>query len=321
MLRCCNTATLEFCDTDLATHMTGPSFNAYHDIQGIFRTPREPHAVAQLPAEIILLIDSGYSHTTVSPILNGRPIHPAVRRLDVGGKLMTNHLTRILSLRHYDMRNDTYIVNEIKEAACYVSLDFPADLEKTWKGTRGERRESYISGAGIAKDYVLPDFHTRSAGVVRDYDPTRASRAKKLAVGEASEDILTLRNERFVVPELLFHPSDVGLRQPGIADLILQSLQALPVGLWPALLANVVVVGGNSLFEGFVQRLQQEIVQRVPDDCIVRVARPAKPLTSTWQGGANLAKHEHMHSLAVTKQEYEEYGAAWLSRKFSGLET
>ncbi|RYP68775.1 hypothetical protein DL770_008385 [Monosporascus sp. CRB-9-2] len=301
----------------------GPSFNAYHDIQAIFRTPRDPDAVARLPAEIILLVDSGYSHTTVSPILNGRPIHPAVRRLDVGGKLMTNYLTRLLSLRHYDMRNDTYIVNEMKEAACYVSLDFAGDLEKSWKGTRGERRESYLGGGGVAKDYVLPDFHTRSRGVVRDYDPSRASRAKKPAAGElAGEDVLTLRNERFAVPELLFHPSDVGLRQSGIADLVLQSLRALPVGLWPALLANVVVVGGNSLFDGFVQRLQQEIVQRVPDDCVVRVARPRDPVASTWLGGANLARRrEHVDALAVTKQEYEEYGAAWVARKFSGLET
>ena len=299
----------------------GPSFNAYQDIQAIFRTPREDGIAAQLPAEIILLIDSGYSHTTVNPILNGRPIHPAVRRLDVGGKLMTNYLTRLLSLRHYDMRNDTYIVNEMKEAACYVSLDFSGDLEKSWKGTRGERRESYLSGGGIAKDYVLPDFHTRSKGAVRDYDPGRASRGKILAIGEASEDVLTLRNERFVVPELLFHPSDVGLRQSGIADLVMQSLRTLPVGMWPALLANVVVVGGNSLFEGFIQRLQQEIAQRAPDDCIVRVARPADPVASTWQGGANLARHDHIKSLAVTKQEYEEHGATWLARKFSALET
>ncbi|RYP07971.1 hypothetical protein DL765_008965 [Monosporascus sp. GIB2] len=301
----------------------GPSFNAYHDIQAIFRTPRDPDAVARLPAEVILLVDSGYSHTTVSPILDGRPIHPAVRRLDVGGKLMPNYLARLLSLRHYDMRNDTYIVNEMKEAACYVSLDFAGDLEKSWKGTRGERRQPYLGGGGVAKDYVLPDFHARSRGVVRDYDPSRASRAKRPAAGGlASEDVLTLRNERFAVPELLFHPSDVGLRQPGIADLVLQSLRSLPVGLWPALLANVVVVGGNSLFDGFVQRLQQEIVQRVPDDCVVRVARPRDPVASTWLGGANLARRrEHVDALAVTKQEYEEYGAAWVARKFSGLET
>ncbi|KAK3942625.1 Actin/actin-like protein [Diplogelasinospora grovesii] len=295
----------------------GPAFNAYQDVQDMFRTPRAPDPIVELPAEVVLLVDSGYSHTTVTPILQGRPLHPAIRRLDVGGKLMTNYLTRLLSVRHFDMRNDTYIVNEMKEAACYVSLDFKGDLEKTWKGTRGERRESYLTGAGIAKDYVLPDSHTRFHGVVRDYEPAATSKARRLAGGVSTEDIITLRNERFAVPEVLFHPPDIGMRQPGLADLVMQSLSVLPVGLWPGLLANMVVVGGNALFDNFIQRLQTEILERVPDDCIVRVARPANPITSTYYGAANFAKHEHVEKLAVTKQEYEEHGAGWVARRFA----
>lgn len=228
---------------------------------------------------------------------------------------MTNYLTRLLSVRHFDMRNDTYVVNEMKESACYVSLDFKGDLEKTWKGTRGEKRETYLSGAGIAKDYVLPDSHTRFHGIVRDYDPGLSNKARKAL--SSTEDILTLRNERFVVPELLFHPSDIGMRQPGLGDLVMQSLSVLPIGLWPGLLANVVVVGGNSLFDHFIQRLQTEILERVPDACIVRVARPENPIVSTWLGAAGFAKHEHADRLVVTKQEYEEHGAAWVARKFA----
>ncbi|OLN94109.1 Actin-related protein 6 [Colletotrichum chlorophyti] len=304
--------------TDLCLLELGASFNAYHDIQGILQTPRDPNTIPQLPAEIVLLIDSGYSHTIVMPLLNGRPLHSAVRRLDVGGKLLTNFLTRLLSLRYYDMRNDTYIVNEIKEQACYVSLDFNGDLEKTWKGTRNEKREPYVTGAGIAKDYALPDFHTRTKGVVREYDPAMHTKARKMAARAADndEDILTLRNERFSVPELLFQPSDIGLRQPGLADVVMQSLSELPVGLWPGLLANIVVVGGNALFPGFIQRLEKELVKRVPDACIVRVAHPVDPITSTWHGAANLAKHPDILKLSATRQEYEEYGHAWVAHKF-----
>ncbi|KAK0707713.1 actin family [Lasiosphaeris hirsuta] len=293
----------------------GPAFNAYNDVQAIFQTPRTPDTTIDIPAEVMLLIDSGYSHTTVTPIVQGRPLHPAIRRLDVGGKLMTNYLTRLLSVRHFDMRNDPYIVNEMKETACYISLDFKGDLEKTWKGTRGQRSQDYLTGAGIAKDYVLPDSHTRFHGVIRDYEPGVSAKARKGAV--STEDILTLRNERFVVPELLFNPSDIGIRQPGLGDLVMQSLSVLPVGLWPGLLANIVVVGGNSLFENFIQRLQTEILERVPDSCIVRVARPEDPVTSTWLGAASFAKHQHVEKLAVTKQEYEENGAGWIVRKFS----
>ncbi|KAH7020833.1 actin family [Microdochium trichocladiopsis] len=293
---------------------SGASFNAYNDVQRTLSTYG-----LDRPAEIMLLIDSGYSHTTITPLLKGRPLNQAVRRLEVGGKFLTNYLTRMLSLRHYDMRNDTYIVNEMKEMACYVSLDFAGDLDKTWKGTRGERREAFLTGGGVAKDYVLPDFHTRTKGVVRDYDPTQTARSRKLAaqLGETSEDVLTLRNERFTIPEILFNPSDVGLQQPGIADVVWESLQALPIGLWPGLLANIVVVGGNSLFEGFVERLQDEIVQRVPDECLVRVARPEKPLFSTWHGAAQLARHQDIEKLVVTKQEYDEHGATWMARKFA----
>lgn len=265
----------------------------------------------------MLLIDSGYSFTTITPIFQGRPLQSAIRRLDVGGKLLTNYLTRLLSLRHYDMRNETHIVNEIKEKTCYVSLDFKGDLDKTWKGTRGERREPYLTGAGIAKDYVLPDFHSRAEGIVRDYDATSTAKQRRLAAAASNEDILTLRNERFVIPEILFNPSDIGMQTPGLPDLVYQSLQTLPEGLWPGLLANILVVGGNTQFDGFIQRLQREIVARVPDDCTVRVARPVNSTCATWRGAAKFARHEHAERLAVTKQEYEEHGAAWVARKFA----
>ena len=271
----------------------------------------------------MLLIDSGYSHTTVTPLIQGRPLQSAIRRLDIGGKLLTNHLTRLLSLRQYDMRNDTYLVNEIKEACCYVSSDFKCDMERTWKGPRGDRRPVFANAGGIAKDYVLPDYHARSKGYVRDHDPEQAGKLKKLQTGkaaDAAEDILTLRNERFTVPELLFNPVDIGLRQSGLAQLIMESLSELPFGLWPGFLANIIVVGGNANIEGFILRLQMEIRSLAPAECIVRVARPVDPIVATWNGGAELAKDtDRLAKMSVTKQEYDEHGGSWVARKFAGM--
>ena len=235
---------------------------------------------------------------------------------------MTNYLTRLLSLRQYDMRNDTYLVNEIKESCCYVSKDFRNDMEKTWKGPKGDRRDIYHTVRGIAKDYVLPDFHNRSKGYMRDHNPDLAGTLKKLTSGkpaEATEDILTLRNERFTVPELLFNPSDIGMRQSGVAQLVMESLSELPLGLWPGFLANIVVVGGNTNIEGFVYRLQMEVRALAPAECIVRVARPSDPIVSTWQGGVNLAKDvDVLRKLAVTKEEYDEHGSMWVAKRFEG---
>lgn len=234
---------------------------------------------------------------------------------------MTNHLTRLLSLRQYDMRNDTYLVNEVKEACSYVTKDFKSDMEKTWKGPKGDRRPGFATSAGIAKDYVLPDYHNRSKGHIRDHDPTDAGKLRKLQTGkpvEAAEDILTLRNERFTVPELLFSPTDIGMRQSGIAQLVMDSLSSLPFGLWPGFLANIIVVGGNANLEGFIWRLQVEIRALAPAECYVRCARPADPIVSTWNGGAALAKDVDLLSkMSITKQEYEEHGSAYTLRKFA----
>lgn len=300
---------------------SGPTFNAYHDVRSLFSRAENYKGNVdspKRPAEVMLVVDSGYSHTTVTPTLAGQPLNSGIRRLDVGGKLMTNYLARLLSLRHYDMRSETTIVNEMKEAACYVSSDFKLDLDTSWKGTRGEKRQAWLTGGGIAKDYILPDFHKRNQGQIVDYDPARHSKAKRATAGaQPEEDVLTLRNERFAVPELIFNPSDMGMRQPGLPDLIHQSLQTLPIGLWPGLLNNIVVVGGNCLMDGFVHRLWGEVMQRFPDDCVVGVARPSNAIISTWQGAAHLAQHPDIENLVVTRQEYEEFGASGIARRFA----
>lgn len=49
-------------------------------------------------------------------------------RIDVGGKLLTNNLKEVLSYRHYNLMEETLIVNMIKEHCCYVSQSFSEDL-------------------------------------------------------------------------------------------------------------------------------------------------------------------------------------------------
>jgi actin-related protein 6 len=50
-------------------------------------------------------------------------------RLDVGGKLLTNQLKELVSFRQWNMMDETYIMNHVKESCCYVSTDFKKDLE------------------------------------------------------------------------------------------------------------------------------------------------------------------------------------------------
>lgn len=274
-----------------------------------------------IPMECLLVVDAGHSHTTVTPLYHGKPLHSACRRLEIGGKTLTNHLKAMLS-RTMDMHREDWICQEIKEDVCYVVEDsstFDTNLEKVWKGGQRDPREI---DASIVVDYVLPDYEQLKRGFARPHDPSKSAKMRRLGIGGASEMVLPVGNERFTVPEIIFTPSDLGMQQEGITGTIMQSLNALPKGLWQPFLANVEVVGGTSKIPGFVERLEAELRSRIDDSYLVRVAQPEDRLKNAWLGGARIAQNaDIMKSLAVTRQEYLENGDAWARRKFAGKVT
>ena len=86
--------------------------------------------------------------------------------------------------------------------------------------------------------------------------------------------VLVLGNERFMVPELAFRPSDIGVAQGGIAQAAAEAVAAVHPDLRPLLLSNVVAVGGLARCPGFAARLQAELQPLVPDECEVRHPYP-----------------------------------------------
>lgn len=136
-------------------------------------------------------------------------------------------------------------------------------------------------------DYALPDFTDLSSdatyklGYVKDgtIPPPPPRRlpdapADSEAV-EVEEQILTLGRERFEVMEVLFRPSligalalgpcillrsllwcrDAGLKQAGIAEVILQSIESLPTEVQGICWANLIATGGNFRCPGMDERL------------------------------------------------------------------
>lgn len=73
----------------------------------------------------------------------------------------------------------------------------------------------------IIQEYVLPDFINNTTGHIR----TKADKSSL-----ADQQILAMNNERFMIPEILMHPSDIGLEQAGIPEAIAQSVNACDSG-------------------------------------------------------------------------------------------
>ena len=49
-------------------------------------------------------------------------------RINIGGKVLTNHLKEIISYRQLHVMDETYVMNQVKEDVCYVSQDFFGDM-------------------------------------------------------------------------------------------------------------------------------------------------------------------------------------------------
>ena len=190
---------------------------------------------------------------------------------------------------------ETYLVEHMKDAACFVSDDLSRDL-----------RTAQQAHSPLKLEYVLPDGLTNLTGFVRKPEPS--VKGKGGPAQPAKELAVALNNERFLVPELLFHPSDISLPQAGIAELVHEAVSAVHPDLHGLLYSNVILSGGSCCCPGFRNRLIKELRPLVPDHFELNVTRPESPITCAWQGGSSFVSTPEYRAMTLTKSEYEEQG-------------
>jgi actin-related protein 6 len=255
--------------------------------------------------ECCLVVDSGYSFTHIIPYIHGRRLKDAVVRIDVGGKLLTNHLKEIVSYRQIHVLDETYVMNAAKEDSCYVSLDFENDMRLARDESKKRRKENY--GYKIAREYVLPDFTSLRRGYLREMKPLTAPTSSSTQ-HQSSEQTIVLNNERFSVPEVLFNPSDVGIMQMGIAEAIAHSISLCDESTHSWLYRNIVLTGGNVVFPNMKERVEREVRAYAPTEYDVIVRIPNEPMSYAWHGGALFADDPCLAKVSVSREEYLERG-------------
>lgn len=249
-----------------------------------------------------LVVDIGYSFTHVVPFIKGVKVKEAIRRIDVGGKLLTNHLKEIISYRQLNVMDESYVINQVKEDSCFVSQDFNADMRIA--------RKRHPDNT-IIREYVLPDYTQIRRGYLRTLEPSSKSAAN-------GDELQTLRinNERFVIPEVLFHPSDIGIQQMGVAEAILDAINNCPEETRPHLFSNIVICGGSAAFEGMQLRIQKDVRALAPDELAVRVTLPENPMTYAWYGGQQYSQSLSFLKSCMSRSQYEEGGIKHLIEKY-----
>jgi len=261
-----------------------------------------------------LVVDSGATHTSAIPVHDGYVLQHAIVKSPLGADFLTGQCQQFLQESGLEII-PPYMIKEKKEV------------------TEGQK-------AQWTKKSVLPevtkswhDYQVRE--VVRDFQQ------EVLQVHDApyQEEIvgqipgvphefpngynLEYGAERFKIAEALFDPGRVirGTNSGtmlGAGHVVTTSVGMCDVDLRPALYGNVVVTGGNTCLNGFIERLNRDLSIKTPSTMrfkLIAANGPQERRYGSWIGGSILASLGSFQQMWVSKQEYDEGGRSQVDRK------
>merc|ERR1711931_55402 len=114
--------------------------------------------------------------------------------------------------------------------------------------------------------------------------------------------VITVGNERFRCPEVLFKPSLIGKESDGIHTTTYDSIMKCDVDIRKDLYGNIVLSGGTTMFDGIADRMQKEITALAPSSMKIKIVAPPERKYSVWIGGSILSSLSTFQQMWISKQ-------------------
>ncbi|KAI9255904.1 actin family [Helicostylum pulchrum] len=267
-----------------------------------------------------LVLDSGGGVTSAVPVYDGFVLRNGIFHQPVAGDLLANQIKKQLYndlnytiVPHYRIAKKKQVESDQKPDIQLRELEGITDSFNDYQTTRvlNEYKENICQVSDVTFD--------------EDLLSSRSKRSFEFPDGFNHAFGL----ERYKVPETLFQPqineepkeeTDENTTEEenvGVHEMVYDSISSCDIDLRPLLFNNVVVTGGNTLFNGFNERLNYELPLKAPGSKIKihATGNATERKSSSWLGGSILASLGTFHQLWISRKEYEEFGASIIHRK------
>jgi len=222
------------------------------------------------------VIDSGKGVTYSVPIYEGYSSPHTMISLNIGGRHLDEKLNKILFEKGYEFTTP-------------LELELLSEIKEKLCSVTTNRKNNPTKDPIFEteyKTYNLPD-----------------------------DSVVRLGIEKQMIPEIMFNPKLIDINEPGLQQCCFKSIMKTNTEIRPEMFSNIVLAGGNTLFDGMRKRLNDEIIDVAPVKTKVEVSNNPERLYSSWIGGSIIGNMDTFQYLCITRKEYDESGGKIVNDK------